>query len=93
MTEDSLFHFWNFKETVVVIDASQEDYYKGLCFIYGTRPKAFHVIQNGHAVRFEPTKEQRLFAYQYDPVSLQLTYTPYTPEQRVGSSVAADAKP
>lgn len=95
ITEESLFTSAVFAKTIVVIDRSQEDYYKGMCFLYGAKPKEFHVIENGHAVRFDPGPDDRLrpFAYQYDPVSLQLEYTPYTPEQRVGSSVAADAKP
>ena len=87
VSEEALFTNESFKNLVVIVDESAEDYYKGMCFIYGNKPKAFHVIPNGCAIRFEPTTKQRSFAYQYNPVDLQLDYTPYVDE----SSVADDA--
>ena len=93
LSDIELWEHRNFFRTVVVIDAVLEDYYKGLCFIYGKTPLAFHIIRDGRAIRFEPTREQPLFAYQYNPGDLQLEYTPFAPSSVDGSSVAADAKP
>lgn len=93
VTEEALFQSAIFTRTVLVVDAAQEDYYKGLCFIYGKMPRGFHVIHDGRAIVFEPTKQQLCFAYQYHPADLQLDYTPYAPQSVDVSPVAADAKP
>lgn len=77
ISEEELFNSAGLRNFVLIVDESAEDFYKGLCFIYGGAPKGFFVIPNGCAIRFEPTKEQRAFAYQYNPVDLQLSYTPY----------------
>lgn len=77
MSEADLFEDPDFRIAIVVVDDHMLHALQGMCFIYGTKPRGFHPIRQGHAIRFRPTKDQHVFAYQYDPVSFQLEYTPY----------------